>query len=230
MTESTQHTGPARGESQSSFAGIATLPDYLLQTAFSYTQILCNIVNDKYLIDSLDTLLSHYSAPSTSSRTKQQNRLSEAMQQWLTHSSFFILSSCCDDSLDVSPRGDAPGQAFRVLDSHTIAIPDRRGNNRIDTLRNIIHDSRVGLVFLVPGAEEALRIKGQASISIDPSLLASFELEQSVPTTVMLINVTSAYVQNARAIRRAQLWKVGDDQHLANLPGAADLSGQTIRD
>lgn len=153
------------------------------------------------------------------------------MQRWLSHSSFFILSTCSEDGLDCSPRGDKRGDAFRIINNNTLAIPDRRGNNRIDTLRNLINDSRVGLLFIVAGAEVALRIKGTATISIAPDLLQGFvDAEQATPATVMLINVTAAYVQNARAIRSAELWNAATYEDLDSLPSAAELSGNPFSD
>jgi len=181
-------------------------------------------VTDIHTIDTLDALTQHYSAPRESSTSKIQYGLNSAMQQWLQHSPFFILASTTATGLDCSPRGDAPGKAFCVLDKKTIAIPDRRGNNRIDTLRNIIDDPRVGLVFLIPGIAEALRIKGRASISIKPELLDLFVLDGEQPATVILISITAAYVQNARAVRCANLWR--DDHPVAPglIPDAAQLS------
>lgn len=145
------------------------------------------------------------------------------MQKWLMHSPFFILSSVTDTGLDCSPRGDRPGEAFRVLDAHTIAIPDRRGNNRIDTLKNILVDPRVGLVFLIPGVAEALRIKGVANISIDPELLDTFRLSGEPPATVILVSVKRAYVQNARATRAAGLWNTDTHLQPLDVPNAAQL-------
>ena len=135
------------------------------------TRYHADTVSNPHLITSADKLAELYPPPRPSSRAKIRDCLSEQMQQWLSHSPFFILGSQRDNGIDCSPRGDAPGQAFRIIDAHTIAIPDRRGNNRIDTLRNILTDSRVGLVFLIPGIEEALRVTGRAAISIDPDLL-----------------------------------------------------------
>ena len=153
------------------------------------------------------------------------------MQTWLTHSSFFILSTCTLDGLDCSPRGDRPGEAFRILDSNTLAIPDRRGNNRIDTLRNLLVDSRVGLLFIVPGIGEALRIKGRASISIAPDLLASFvSQDEPAPATVLLINITAAYMQNARALRVSGLWDVENHTDASQLPTAQELTGNAMSD
>lgn len=135
-----------------------------------------------------------------------------------------MMASATASGLDCSPRGDAPGKAFHILDERTIAIPDRRGNNRIDTLRNILEDPRVGLVFLIPGIEEALRIKGQASISVRPDLLKQFTLDGEEPATVILISITAAYVQNARAVRSAKLWEDDFIASAQQLPNANELS------
>ncbi len=185
--------------------------------------MLKNTVNKQQLITSIEALEACYPAPRRSSTTKVQSCLTAPMTRWLSHSSFFVLSSVGDSALDCSPRGDRPGEAFRVLDDKTIAIPDRRGNNRIETLKNILKDSRVGLVFIIPGIEEALRVKGRASISIEPELLELFTLSDMPPATVMLINVESAYVQNARAIRAAALWN--DKLHVSpsDLPTIEEL-------
>lgn len=149
------------------------------------------------------------------------------MQQWLQHSPFFILGSYSEDGLDVSPRGDAPGQACRILDTRTIAIPDRLGNNRIETLSNILQDDRIGLIFMIPGVEQALRIKGRARISIDPGLIESFDIDGIKPATVILTDVNCAYFQNARAIRSAQLWDASRMHPPPDLPDVSSLSGKT---
>ena len=180
-------------------------------------------MKESHFIQSVEELGQQYTAPLSSSTGKVKKALSPAMIRWLTFSPFFVLSSISEDGIDCSPRGDLPGDTFRVLDEHTIAIPDRRGNNRVDTLKNIITDPRVGLVFLIPGIEEALRIKGSARISIAPELLQAFALNDELPATVMLISVQSAYVQNARAIRAARLWDKTADIALQTVPTAHDL-------
>lgn len=190
------------------------------------TRYDCGTVNASHLITSLDELTRLYPAPKPTSRGKVHDRLSEDMQHWLSHSPFFVLSSLSEAGVDCSPRGDAPGKAFTVLDAQTLAIPDRRGNNRIDTLRNLLLDPRVGLVFLIPGIEEALRIKGHAHISVDPELLERFTLDSCAPTSVMIIKIQSAYVQNARAVRRSHLWDEACQLDSDLVPGAADLSRQ----
>ncbi len=177
-----------------------------------------------HIITSLEELARHYPAPRPTSRSKIHNCLSADMQRWLEHSPFFVLASQSELGIDCSPRGDAPGKAFCVLDAHTIAIPDRRGNNRIDTLRNLLIEPRVGLVFLIPGIEEALRVKGQAQISADPQLLDRFSLDGMPPATVIVVNVDSAYVQNARAVRSSGLWDENSRIDTAMVPTAADLT------
>lgn len=172
----------------------------------------------------VDELTALYPQPRASSRAKVHDKLSEAMKHWLAQSPFFVLSSVADCSVDCSPRGDAPGQAFSILDDSTIAIPDRSGNNRIDTLRNILKDPRVGLVFFIPGVENALRVKGHARISIEPTLLDRFTLENAPPATVILVTISAVYVQNARAFRSADLWSSGGSIDVSGVPDAQQLS------
>ena len=145
------------------------------------------------------------------------------MQIWLSASPFFIMSTAHELGIDCSPRGDNPGQAFRVLDSKHIAIPDRRGNNRLDTMKNLLDDPRIGLVFLVHGSEEALRIKGRASISVNQQLLESFQLHDELPATIILVEIVRVHVQNARAIRQAGLWTEEAQTRHESLPDATSL-------
>jgi len=174
-------------------------------------------------ITSLEALASRYPAPRASSQKKVHQALTDPMRRWLSYSPFFVLSSISESGIDCSPRGDKPGEAFRVVDKHTIAIPDRRGNNRIDTLKNILVDPRIGLVFLIPGVAEALRIKGVASISADNELLNTFLLDGEPPATVILVSVEYAYIQNARATRAANLWNLDTHLHPSQVPKAAEL-------
>lgn len=177
------------------------------------------------LLTSLEDLESHYGQIRKPSSTKVSKRLTPAMQRWLGYSPFFIISSNSTNGIDCSPRGDATGEAFRIIDSQCLAIPDRRGNNRIDTLRNLLHDPRIGLLFLVPGVNEALRVKGEASVSAHKPLLDSFKMHDgSSPASVLLIQIKSVYVQNDRAVKRSGLWHSDDCEIPADLPDAAELS------
>jgi len=106
---------------------------------------------------------------------------------------------------DTSPRGDKPG-FVRVADEHTLLVPDRRGNNRLDTLRNLMANPRIGLLFLIPGIHEALRVNGEAAVTRDPAMLASFAVDGKAPVTVTVVRVKEVYVHCSRALVRADLW------------------------
>ena len=116
-----------------------------------------------------------------------------------------MLASVGPEGVDCSPRGDAPG-FVRVADERTLMIPDRRGNNRIDSLRNIVRDPRVSLLFLIPGVGETFRVIGRASISTDPALLESFVFAGKTPRAVIVVSVERVYFQCSKAIIRSKLW------------------------
>jgi uncharacterized protein len=141
---------------------------------------------------------------------------------------FCVLASCGPDGLDCSPRGDPPG-FIRVADEHTLLIPDRRGNNRIDSLRNLVHDARVALLFLIPGVGETMRINGHARISTDPNLTESFAMNGKVPKCVLVVTVEKAYFQCTKAIIRSKLWDPASkvDRKTLPTPGSilAELTG-----
>lgn len=177
------------------------------------------------LLKSPEDLELHYGAVRKPSRVKVSHKLTPPMQRWLAYSPFFVISTGGNDGIDCSPKGDAPGEAFRIIDEQSLAIPDRRGNNRIDTLRNLLLDPRIGLLFLVPGANEALRVKGTASICVHPPLLDTFTMTDGTrPASVLLIQIDSVYVQNDRAIKRSQLWTQASTEVPADLPNAEELS------
>ena len=120
-------------------------------------------------------------------------------------SPFAALATCGPEGLDCSPRGDLPG-FVRVHDEKTLMMPDRRGNNRVDSLRNIVRDPRVALLFLIPGSGSTLRVNGRARVSADPDLLTSFIMDGKAPRTVIVMTVEEIYFQCARAIVRSDLW------------------------
>jgi PPOX class probable FMN-dependent enzyme len=150
------------------------------------------------IVDSLAALEAIYSAPLAPASTVKVAALIAAAP-------FAVLATSGPDGLDCSPRGDRPG-FVRVADPRTLILPDRRGNNRIDSLRNIVRDPRVALLFLIPGSGTTLRVNGQAVISADPDLLASFSVDGHAPRTAIVITVAEIYFQCARAIIRARLW------------------------
>ncbi|MBP2300035.1 pyridoxamine 5'-phosphate oxidase family protein [Azospirillum picis] len=146
-----------------------------------------------------------YGEPAGPSIAKEVPRLTPGYRQLIESSPFFVLATAGPDGLDVSPRGDGPG-FVRVADDRTLLVPDRRGNNRIDSLRNILADPRVGLLFLVPGLNETLRVNGRAVIDADPALCDGFAVDGKAPKTVLVVTIESVFFQCARALLRSRLW------------------------
>jgi uncharacterized protein len=161
-------------------------------------------------------------------KVKETGRITNAYRALIDASPFFALATNGPDGLDCSPRGDPKG-FVRVLDDRTIVVPDRRGNNRIDSLRNLIHDPRVALLFLIPGVSETLRIMGRAAICTDPELCASFTMQGKAPRSVLLIAVEKVFFQCAKAIVRSKLWDPSTQVERATLPTSgkilAEISG-----
>ena len=162
------------------------------------------MLRDEFVVKDLAELTALYDPPIERSLRKQLDRLDEHCRALIAASPFFVIATQADVA-DASPRGDAAG-FVRVVDDHTLMIPDRRGNNRIDTLQNIVRNPRVGLLFLMPGRAETFRVNGDAVISRDPELLASFSVDGKAPRTVLVVTVKEAYIHCSRAIVRADLW------------------------
>src|ERR1700687_5633780 len=137
-------------------------------------------------VTTMDQLTALYEAPSDVSIAKQIDHISEHYRAFIEAAPFFALATGRPDGLDCSPRGDAPG-FVRVADAKTLMVPDRRGNNRIDSLRNIMRDPRVALLFLIPGIGETIRVMGRAALSIDPDLIASFAVDGKPPSCVIVV-------------------------------------------
>jgi PPOX class probable FMN-dependent enzyme len=148
---------------------------------------------------------------------KEIDRVNETYRKLIEASPFVALATSGPDGLDCSPRGDPKG-FVRVIDEKTIAIPDRRGNNRIDSLRNLIHDPRVALLFLIPGVSETLRVMGRVTISTDPALCESFMMQGKAPRTVLVVAVEKVFFQCAKAIVRSKLWDPATKVERATLP------------
>jgi len=169
-------------------------------------------------IDSLEALEALYStAPAPAAIAKVSGHITPHYRQLIEASPFVALATTGPESLDCSPRGDRPG-FVRVADPRTLVLPDRRGNNRIDSLRNVIRDPRVALLFLIPGSGTTFRVNGRAVLSNDPDLLDSFAIDGAAPRTVMVITVDEAYFQCARAIVRSGLWKAESQVDPATIP------------
>jgi uncharacterized protein len=172
---------------------------------------------EDHIVASMADLERLYDAPYGPSLVKEIDHISDAYRALIEAAPFFALATNGPDGLDCSPRGD-PAGFVRVLDEKTLVIPDRRGNNRIDSLRNLIHDPRVALLFLIPGVGETLRVIGTAKISIDPALCTSFAMNGKVPTCVLVVAVERAYFQCTKAIIRAKLWDPTTQVARASLP------------
>jgi len=177
-------------------------------------------------IASLSDLHGLYGDPSEPALIKETDRIVPAYQAMIAASPFVALATSGPDGLDCSPRGDA-GSVVRVADEKTVMLPDRHGNNRIDSLRNIVHDPRVALLFLIPGSGNTLRIQGRAAISVDPDLLASFAIEGKPPRSVVVVTVEAIYSQCARAVLRADLWNAAKHIDPKSLPSAGTMLAQT---
>ncbi len=167
----------------------------------------------------LEGIYGHIAAPSI---LKEVDHIHPVYQPFIDAASFVILASSGPGGLDASPRGDVPG-FIHVRDSKTLYLPDRRGNNRIDSLRNIVSDPRVALLFLVPGVGETLRVNGTAKVSVEPALLARFAVNGQLPRTVLEIHVESVYFQCSRAVIRAGLWDVKRQIERSALPTAGEV-------
>ena len=157
------------------------------------------------IIATIDQLEAIYGQPNEASTVKVADRITPQYRVLIETSPFAALATCGPEGLDCSPRGDLPG-FVRVHDETTLMMPDRRGNNRVDSLRNIVRDPRIALLFLIPGSGSTLRVNGRARVLADADLLASFKVDGKVPRTVIVMTVDEIYFQCARAIVRSDLW------------------------
>ncbi len=155
------------------------------------------------------------------SRRKEVAHLPPVYQAMIRASPFCVLATVGPDGPDASPRGDAAG-FVAVLDEKTLRLPERRGNNRIDSLRNIVADPRVALLFLIPGRGETLRVNGRARVLAGPAVLAPFAVEGRLPTCVVEVRVEAAFFQCARAIHRSRLWAPPSGEAVG-VPSAGDI-------
>ena len=174
-------------------------------------------------ITDLDALHAHYGTPKTPAIAKVANHLTPAYRAFLEGTRFCILSTIGPEGTDGSPRGDE-GPVVTVLDAQTVALPDWKGNERIDSLRNITRDGRVSLYFMIPGSTTSVRINGTARITADQTLRDRFARNGVTPRTVIVITLTEIYSQCARALQRSALWAAGDQS--AGLPTV----GQMLQD
>lgn len=172
-------------------------------------------------IETIEQLEALYGQPGEASLVKETSGVIAPYRRFIEVSPFCMLATIGDARdgglMDCSPRGDLPG-FVRVTDEHTLMIPDRRGNNRVDSLRNIVADPRVALCFMVPGSRNCLRVNGEAHLSTEPELLKSFAVDGHAPRSVIVIETRSVYFQCGRAIVRSKLWEAGSHDLANDLP------------
>ncbi|MDA0961850.1 MAG: pyridoxamine 5'-phosphate oxidase family protein [Proteobacteria bacterium] len=170
-------------------------------------------------ITDISALEALYGQPGAPALRKVARRMTPLYRRWIMASRFCVLATVGPDGTDASPRGD-DGPVVQELDPGTLAMPDWRGNNRLDSLRNIVADGRVSLMFMVPGSESVVRVNGQAQVSADEALRTRFGRGGKLPATVIVIAIGEIYVQCARAVMRAGLWSREDS---AGLPSLGDI-------
>jgi PPOX class probable FMN-dependent enzyme len=184
-------------------------------------------ITEAHRITDVAALEELYGKPSGAAVAKEIDHLHPHYQRMIAASPFVVLATTGPGGVDTSPRGDAPG-FVAVVDEKTLLLPDRPGNNRTDSLRNILADPHVALLFLIPGIGETLRVNGRAVISTAPSLLERFKVAGKLPRSVIVISVDTVFFQCSRAIFRSKLWD--PKQHIArtSLPSlgtmVADIS------
>jgi len=181
---------------------------------------------DPHAITTLEQLAAIYDPPRELVLKKVTDRLGEKSRAFISASPFCLLATAGSKGAHCSPRGDAPGFVV-ALDDHTLALPDRRGNNRLDALRDILENPQVALLFLVPGAGETLRVNGTARITTDPALRARFTVQGKLPATVVLVTVQEVYMQCAKALNRSRLWD--GRPRPAELPSMGELLAEHTR-
>jgi PPOX class probable FMN-dependent enzyme len=170
-----------------------------------------------HLVTTMSELEALYDKPYGPSLVKEIDHISSHYRTLIEAAPFVVIATSGPEGLDCSPRGDPPG-FVRVRDEKTLLIPDRRGNNRIDSLRNLVSDSRVALLFLIPGVGETIRVVGRAAISTDPKLCAGFILHGKTPRCVLVVTAERVFYQCPKALIRSKLWDPASQMERASLP------------
>jgi uncharacterized protein len=180
---------------------------------------MTEMLSPDHIVSSVEALERIYGRPHGPSLAKETDRITTHYRAFIEAAPFFALATSGPDGLDCSPRGDAPG-FVRVHDERTLLVPDRLGNNRTDSLRNILHDPRVALLFLIPGCGETIRVNGRAAISVDPVLTQRFIVNGKTPRAVLIVTVDRIYYQCAKAIVRSRLWDASRQVERKSLPSS----------
>ena len=189
-------------------------------------------IAEEHRITDVATLERLYGAPAGAAVEKELDYIHPHYRRLIEASPFVVLATCGPEGLDTSPRGD-PAGFVAVEDDKTVLIPDRRGNNRVDSLRNIIGNPHVALLFLVPGVGETLRVNGRAIISTAPALLERFSMDGRLPRSVLVVRVDTVFFQCSRAIWRSKLWDPAQHVERSSLPSLgtmiSDISHSRIK-
>lgn len=173
-------------------------------------------------ITSVAELDAIYGATNDNSTLKETDFITPSYRRFIEEAPFMALATVGPEGLDCSPRGDR-GAVVHIEDEKTLILPDRRGNNRIDSLRNIVRDPRVALLFLVPGSNTTMRVNGRAEISADPDLCTRFVVDGHAPRSIVTITVDAVYFQCARALIRSELWRTEAHGAVAGLPTPGEM-------
>lgn len=176
----------------------------------------------RYIVSTPDQLAGLFGEIGEAALRKELSFIHPHYRALIEASPFAILATSGTDGLDASPRGDPPGFAV-VEDEFTLLMPERRGNNRADSLKNLLVDPRIALLFLIPGVGETLRVNGRATISVEPTLLERFSMEGHLPKCVLVIKVESVFFQCARAIHRSKLWESTAQDGKSAVPSAGAI-------
>jgi PPOX class probable FMN-dependent enzyme len=171
-------------------------------------------------IETIEELEAIYGDAVPAAKAKIQHHITPLYRRWIEASRFLVLATVGPEGTDASPRGD-DGTVVRIVDEKTVLLPDWRGNNLTDSLRNIVRDERVSLMFMIPGSDNVVRINGRAKLSIDADMKASFARNGKEPRSVAVVAIDDVYFQCAKALMRSRLWVAGDES--AGIPTAGEF-------
>ena len=177
----------------------------------------------KHRITSEADLDEIYGEAVPAAKLKELPVIIDEIRRFLEASPFVVIGTAGPEGLDCSPRGDPAGQLVRIVDERTIQIPDRRGNNRVDSLRNIVRDPRVALLFLIPGVGETIRANGMAVLRTEPELLESWAMGDKLPRCVIEITIETIFTQCQKALVRSKLWDPATQVERSALPTVGDI-------
>ena len=173
-------------------------------------------------ITTLEQLDALYGTPVPAALAKEIDHISDHYKAFIDKAPFVVVATVGAEGMDCSPRGDPPG-FVKVRDPKTLLIPDRRGNNRVDSLRNLVRDPRISLLFMIPGVGNTLRINGRAEISVDPELCAGLAMQGKTPRCVLVVTAERVYFQCPKALMRSRLWSQEAQISRSELPSTGEM-------